>query len=224
MVLNGIAGSDGLLPSVAALESRKNLALANKESIVMAGPIILKLAKKNNLQVIPVDSEHSALFFLLHNQPKHNLAEIILTASGGAFHKKTLQDLEQVTVKQALAHPNWDMGVKITIDSATLANKALEVIEAQHLFNLELRQIKVVIHPQSYVHSLIRTIDGSLYAQLSKPDMRIPIQNALTYPDLLPVGYGRLDLAHCTLNFLPVDQEKHRMLSLGYILIVYIIL
>ncbi|MBN1525030.1 MAG: 1-deoxy-D-xylulose-5-phosphate reductoisomerase [Spirochaetales bacterium] len=216
IVVNGIAGSAGMLSSFAAIESGKALALANKETIVMAGPLLLREAAKNNLPVIPVDSEHSAIFHLLGQDRRPVLEEIILTASGGAFRDLPKEKLEHVALEDALNHPNWDMGPKITIDSSTMANKALEVIEANLLFHLPLEKIRVVIHPQSFVHSLIRTTDGSLYAQLSRPDMRIPIQNALTWPDLLDVGFGRLDIEHCTLEFRPVDFIKYPLLALGY--------
>jgi 1-deoxy-D-xylulose-5-phosphate reductoisomerase len=216
IIVNGIAGSAGLLPSFAAIESGKNLALANKETIVMAGPLILEKAKSRNLRIIPVDSEHSAIFHLLRGLPGRHLDQIILTASGGAFRDLDHEALRRVTVADALKHPNWNMGKKITIDSATMANKALEVIEACHLFGLPPDKIRVLIHPQSCVHSLIRTVDGTLYAQISKPDMHIPIQNALTYPDLEDVGYGRLDLSNSTLQFFPVDEKKYPLLAIGY--------
>jgi 1-deoxy-D-xylulose-5-phosphate reductoisomerase len=216
MVLNGIAGAGGLLPSLASIQSHKDLALANKETVVMAGEMLFHLAAQYKVNIIPVDSEHSALFQLSRHYPHQDIVEIILTASGGAVRDIPLRKLNAIKISTLLNHPNWKMGTKITIDSATMANKALEVIEAHHFFKLNAAQIKVVIHPQSYVHSLIRTVDGSLYAQLSKPDMRIPIQNALTYPKLLPIEFGRLDLEHCTISFLPVDKKKYPMLDLGY--------
>jgi 1-deoxy-D-xylulose-5-phosphate reductoisomerase len=215
IVVNGIAGASGLEPSLEAIASHKNLALANKETVVMAGSLLFNLAKKHNTNIIPVDSEHSAIFQLMQNQKNNSLSEIILTASGGAVRDIPFESLHDITPVVVLKHPNWDMGAKITIDSATMANKALEVIEAHHFFQIAVSKIKVVIHPQSYVHSLIRTVDGSLYAQISKPDMRIPIQNALTYPRLLAADYGRLDLENCEISFRPVDLEKYHMLTLG---------
>ncbi|MBN1797306.1 MAG: 1-deoxy-D-xylulose-5-phosphate reductoisomerase [Spirochaetales bacterium] len=215
MVVNGIAGASGLLPSLETIKSHKDLALANKETVVMAGNLLFNLAKKHKTDIIPVDSEHSALFFLTRNHGLNTIAEMILTASGGAVRDMPVEQLHDITPAAVLRHPNWDMGAKITIDSATMANKALEVMEAHHFFKIDIANIKVVIHPQSYVHSLIRTVDGSLYAQISKPDMRIPIQNALTYPELLPVGHGELDIEKCTISFRPVDPTKYPMLSLG---------
>jgi 1-deoxy-D-xylulose-5-phosphate reductoisomerase len=215
MVVNGIAGASGLLPSLEAIKSHKDLALANKETVVMAGSLLFDLAQKHKTNIIPVDSEHSALFFLTNNRGFNSIAELILTASGGAVRDIPTEQLRTITPDRVLKHPNWDMGAKITIDSATMANKALEVIEAHHFFNMDIANIKVVIHPQSYVHSLIRTIDGSLYAQISKPDMRIPIQNALSFPELFPVGHGKLDIENCNFSFRPVDPDKYPMLTLG---------
>ena len=216
IVVNGIAGSDGLLPSVTSLESGKNLALANKETIVMAGAIIADIASKNNKKIIPVDSEHSAIFQLLQGKKKEDIDEIIITASGGAFRDLPASELKNVKPEDAIKHPNWSMGTKITIDSSSMANKGLEVIEAYQLFNLPLSKIKVLIHPQSMVHSLVRTAEGSLYAQISKPDMRVPIQNALTWPELGPSLFGRLDLSGVSLSFHAPDFEKYKMLKLAY--------
>lgn len=216
IVVNGIAGADGLLPSVASIESGKNLALANKESIVMAGSIVSKIAAKKGKKIIPVDSEHSAVFHLLQRHDKNEIDEIILTASGGAFRELDAEEMKNVTLEDALKHPNWSMGQKITIDSASLANKGLEVIEAYQLFGIPLEKIRVLIHRQSMVHSLIRTREGSLYAQISKPDMRIPIQNALTWPELGPSIFGRLDLEGVTLDFSKPDFRKYPMLALAY--------
>ena len=216
LVINGISGAAGLLPSFAALESGKHLALANKETVVMAGPLLLETARNRRLRVIPVDSEHSAVFHLLGDDKRPQLEEIILTASGGAFRDRSVTELATVTPEEAMAHPNWSMGPKITIDSATMANKALEVIEAHYLFRLPPERIKVVIHPQSYVHSLIRTKDGVLYAQLSLPDMRLPILSALTYPAPAEATFGRLDIESCTLEFRPVDPEKYPLVGLGF--------
>jgi len=216
IVVNGVAGSEGLLPSVTSLESGKNLALANKETIVMAGSLITDIASKNNKKIIPVDSEHSAIFQLLQGKKKEEIDEIVITASGGAFRDLPASELKNVKLEDALKHPNWSMGTKITIDSSSMANKGLEVIEAYQLFNIPLCKIKVLIHPQSMVHSLVRTTDGSLYAQISKPDMRVPIQNALTWPDVGPSLFGRLDLSGVSLTFQSPDFEKYKMLELAY--------
>jgi 1-deoxy-D-xylulose-5-phosphate reductoisomerase len=215
IVINGIAGSAGLLSSIAVVESGKDLALANKETVVMAGELIKKMAAKTGSAVIPVDSEHSAIFHLLRNMPRGNLAEIILTASGGAFRNYAKEELPYVTMKQALVHPTWSMGMKITIDCATMANKGLELIETHHLFEAPPDIIKVVIHPQSYVHSMVRTKEGSLYAQISKPDMRIPIQNALSYPELYS-NVEPFDLIGKKLEFFPLDFERYKMLEIAY--------
>jgi 1-deoxy-D-xylulose-5-phosphate reductoisomerase len=216
IVVNGIAGSSGFLPSLWAIEAGKDLALANKETIVMAGPLIMAKAQEMNVNIIPVDSEHSAVFFLLKNIERKNIKEIILTASGGAFRDYPLEKLSSVTPADALKHPTWNMGNKITIDSATMANKGLEIIEAKYLFNVDKNKIKVLIHPQSYVHSLVRTKDNCLYAQISNPDMRIPIKNALTFPEIIENSLEHLTLAGKQLNFLEWDRKKYPMLALAY--------
>jgi 1-deoxy-D-xylulose-5-phosphate reductoisomerase len=216
MVVHGISGTQGLLPSFASIQSGKGLALANKETVVMAGGLLFKLALKHQTVIIPVDSEHSALFHLLRKEAADNIKEIVLTASGGALRDLPPNRFADVTIEDVLKHPNWKMGAKITVDSATMANKALEVIEAHHFFNIEISKIKVVIHPQSFVHSLIKTIEGSFYAQISKPDMRLPIQNALTYPELCAADYGSLDLDDCRMTFKAVDPRRYPMLALGY--------
>ena len=216
IVVNGVAGADGLKPSIISLETGKDLALANKETIVMAGGLIKSLAAGKSKNIIPVDSEHSAIFHLLRDRNFKTVSEIIITASGGAFRDLRTEDLKNVTLEDAVKHPNWSMGQKITIDSASMANKGLEVIEAHQLFDLDIERIKVLIHPQSMVHSLIRTAEGSIYAQISRPDMRIPIQNALTYPDTGPSLFGALDLDNITLDFRKPDFSKYRMLSLAY--------
>lgn len=182
IVVNGIAGAAGLLPSKIVLENKIDLALANKETIVMAGQLIKNLAKENDSKILPVDSEHSAIFNLVEKIGKENISKIVITASGGPFRTFTKEQLNNVTVEQALNHPTWKMGKKITIDSSTLANKGLEVIEAAYLFDVTSEQIEVVVHPQSFIHSLVRTNDGMLYAQISDPDMKHPIYNALTWP------------------------------------------
>ncbi|MDR1128715.1 MAG: 1-deoxy-D-xylulose-5-phosphate reductoisomerase [Treponema sp.] len=216
IVVNGIAGAAGLEPSLAVLETGADLALANKETMVMAGELVFSLAKRNKARIIPVDSEHSAVFSLLEAHGRDRIAEILLTASGGPFRKKPREELEHITPKEALNHPTWNMGPKITIDSATLANKGLEVIEAAELFNLGIEQIKVVVHPQSIVHSMVRLKDGAVYAQLSRPDIRLPIHNALYYPEITPCSFGLLDLDSLVLEFEKPDYDRFPMLPLAY--------
>ena len=196
LVVIAISGSSGLSPTLAAIKAGKNVALANKESLVMAGEIILKEAELNKAQILPVDSEHSAIWQCLSNE-RREVTQLILTASGGPFYQYSPAQLERVTPEQALRHPSWQMGRKITVDSATLMNKGLEVIEAHWLFNMPFDNIKVLIHPQSIVHSMVEFIDGSIKAQLSYPDMRLPIQYALSYPERLPnPRLPRLDWSH----------------------------
>lgn len=216
IVVNGIAGSEGLMPSVLTLKSGKNLALANKETIVMAGKLIMNLALKYRKKILPVDSEHSAIFHLLENRNMNTVKEIILTASGGPFRQIPLNEFSNITLKDALKHPTWEMGKKITIDSATMANKGLEVIEAHGLFSLSGDKIKVLIHPESQVHSLIRTTDASMFAQISNPDMKIPIGNALFYPELMKSTFGDLKLADKTLTFFEADYIRYPLLKLAY--------
>jgi len=216
LVVNGISGSRGLLPSVKSLENKKNLALANKETVVMAGNLVSDLARRSGVLLLPVDSEHHAVFTLLHNRSKEEVREIILTASGGAFRNLSYEQLKHVRLEDAVTHPNWNMGAKITVDSATMANKGLEVIEAHYLFDFPVSAIRVLIHPQSYVHSLVRTTDGFLYAQISQPDMRLSIQDALTYPRLQRSCIEPFDLTDKSLSFEPVDPRKYRLLSLAY--------
>jgi 1-deoxy-D-xylulose-5-phosphate reductoisomerase len=216
IVVNGIAGAAGLEPSFAALEAGADLALANKETIVMAGKLVFGLAKRKKAQIIPVDSEHSAVFSLLEAHGRDRTAEILLTASGGPFRKKPLEELKHITPEDALNHPTWNMGPKITIDSATLANKGLEVIEAAEFFDMSVEQIRVVVHPQSIVHSMIRLKDGAIYAQLSRPDIRLPIHNALYYPDIVPCSVDPLDFDCLTLKFEKPDYERFPMLMLAY--------
>jgi len=214
VTLNGISGAAGLEPSMAAIDAGSDLALANKETMVMAGPLVFRRAHEKEVNIIPVDSEHSALFHLIkaHGTPD----EIILTASGGPFRNYSLKEMEKVSPQAALAHPTWNMGAKITIDSASMANKGLEVIEAARLFNLPPEKIKVLIHPQSIVHSMIRMKDGAVYAQLSSPDMRLPIHNALYWPNTASSDFGRLDFDSLTLEFFPPDMEKFPLLALAY--------
>jgi 1-deoxy-D-xylulose-5-phosphate reductoisomerase len=216
ITVNGIAGAAGLLPSEAVIKAGSDLALANKETVVMAGEIIFALAKEKKVQVIPVDSEHSALFKLLESHGSSNTEELILTASGGPFRNRSPEELVNVTLEEALVHPTWNMGPKISIDSATLANKGLEVIEAAFLFSFPPEKIKVVIHPQSIVHSMIRLKNGAVYAQMSKPDMRLPIHDALFWPRTEPSPFGALDLDSLSLNFEKADFDSFPMLALAY--------
>jgi 1-deoxy-D-xylulose-5-phosphate reductoisomerase len=216
IVVNGAAGSGGLGPSLAALSSGKDLALANKESVVMAWHLLESAARASGAKVLPVDSEHAALFQLLSRRDVADVEELVITASGGAFRDRPLDELTSVTPDEAASHPNWAMGRKITIDSATMANKGLEVIEASRLYGFEPERVRVLIHPQSLVHALVRTRDGSLYAQLSEPDMRVPIQNALTWPECIPCPFGRLDLAGRTLEFREPEGKRYPLLSLAY--------
>ncbi|GHU27061.1 1-deoxy-D-xylulose 5-phosphate reductoisomerase [Spirochaetia bacterium] len=215
IVINGIAGSAGLEPSRVTLENGIDLALANKESIVMAGPLLRECAARTGAKIIPVDSEHSAIFRLLERSGE--IDEILLTASGGPFRTLSKETLACVGPEEALHHPTWNMGAKISLDSATMANKGLEVIEAARLFDLPVEKIKVVIHPQSIVHSMIRLHDGSVYAQLSQPDMRLPIQFALYYPDSAPkLCIETLHFDDLTLHFESPDPERFPMLPLAY--------
>ncbi|MDR2842994.1 MAG: 1-deoxy-D-xylulose-5-phosphate reductoisomerase [Spirochaetaceae bacterium] len=217
IVLHGIAGSAGLDVTLAVLESGADLALANKETVVMAWDLVKNMADLNKCKIIPVDSEHSAVFSLInaHCESHLELDEIILTASGGPF--RNVKDLNCVTVEDALAHPTWNMGAKITIDSASLANKGLEVIEAVRLFNMPCEKVSVVIHPQSIVHSMIRKTDGTVYAEMSNPDMRLPIHKALYFPLVKPCPFARLDFnAPLSLSFDAPDFERFPMLRLAY--------
>ena len=216
IAVNGIAGAAGLEPSAAVIESGADLALANKETIVMAGRLIVDLAEKKKVNIIPVDSEHSAIFKLIEAHGKENVSEIILTASGGPFLNYPPEKLKQVKPEDALSHPTWKMGPKITVDSATIANKGLEVIEAAGLFGFPPEIIKVVIHPQSVVHSMIRLADGAVYAQLSKPDMRLPIHEALFWPETEEFTLSSLNFDTLTLTFTPPDYERFPMLGLAY--------
>ena len=217
IVLSAIAGAAGLRGSWAALQAKKPLALANKDTLVVAGPLVMNLAKQNRCPLIPVDSEHSAIFQIIHERGIEEVERIVLTASGGPFRGKTRRQLENVTPEQALNHPTWKMGKKITIDSATLMNKALEIIEARWLFGLAPEQIQVVIHPESIVHSFVEFRDGSVLAQLSPPDMRLPIQYALTYPERLPGPTKRLNWSELkSLTFEQPDRATFGALDLGF--------
>jgi 1-deoxy-D-xylulose-5-phosphate reductoisomerase len=216
MVLNAIVGSAGLVPTVATLGEGLDLALANKESLVVGGELVTQLAEATGAQIIPVDSEHSALFQLLGSERAGTVDRLILTASGGPFRGKRRDQLEDVTVEQALAHPTWDMGGKITIDSATLMNKGLELIEAHHLFGTPYEQIDVAVHPQSIIHSLIQLCDGATLAHLGYPDMRIPISYALHYPERVDVPVRPLDLVELgSMTFEAADEETFACLRLA---------
>ncbi|MEA2199290.1 MAG: 1-deoxy-D-xylulose-5-phosphate reductoisomerase [Solirubrobacteraceae bacterium] len=216
LVLNGIVGSAGLVPSVAALGEGIDLALANKESLVVGGELVTQLAEATGAAIIPVDSEHSAIYQLLASEPPGTVDRLILTASGGPFRGRTAAELEEVTVEQALAHPTWAMGGKITIDSATLMNKGLELIEAHHLFGTPYEQIDVVVHAQSIIHSLIQLCDGATLAHLGYPDMRVPIAYALHHPDRVDVPVAPLDLVSIgSLTFEAVDEDTFRCLKLA---------
>ena len=220
IVINGIAGSAGLMPSVFVLERGIDHALANKETVVMAYPLVHTLAKTNNCRILPVDSEHSAVFSLINHFGRENVARIVLTASGGPFRTFPKEKLLKVTLEDALKHPTWNMGPKITVDSSSLANKGLEVIEACRLFDAKPEQVKVTIHPQSLVHSLIQTKDGALYAQISKPDMKHPILTALTWPDFTENSLELLNLydfeSPLEMTFAGPDFDRFPMLRLAY--------
>ena len=209
MVLNSVVGMVGLRPTLAAIKAHKDVSLANKETLVAGGALVMAAARENGVKILPVDSEHSAIFQCLQGCPEEKaLNRLILTASGGPFFGKTREELKAVTPEQALKHPNWDMGAKVTIDSATMMNKGLEIMEASWLFDLPADRIDVVVHRESIVHSLIEYVDHSMIAQLGLPDMRIPIQYALTWPQRHPSPVGQLDLAKaCTLSFYEPDYE-----------------
>lgn len=217
VVLAAIVGGAGLVPTLQAVQAGKEVALANKEALVMAGEIFVNEAKKANTRLFPVDSEHSAIFQCLQGNRRDEVDKLILTASGGPFLRTPLSRLRHVTISQALKHPNWKMGRKITIDSATMMNKGLEVVEAHWEFDVEPSRIDVVIHPQSVVHSMVRYQDGTIIAQLGMADMRIPIAYALAYPHRLDGGWRPLEMTdHGELNFLPVDKRRYPALGLAY--------
>ena len=218
IVLNSIIGFAGLKPTIAAIESKKDIALANKETLVVAGELIMNLVKKHQINLLPVDSEHSAIFQCLNGENKNEINRLIITASGGSFRDRSRNDLKNVTVAEALNHPNWSMGAGITIDSATMFNKGLEVIEAKWLFDLSYDQIDVVIHPESIIHSMVEFRDYSTIAQLSNPDMRMPIQYAFTYPNREKLfGVQPLDFTKIrNLTFSPVDMKRFPALELSY--------
>jgi 1-deoxy-D-xylulose-5-phosphate reductoisomerase len=213
IVLNALPGAAGIDPSMAAAEAGKDLALANKESMVCAGRLLKESLASSGGRLLPVDSEHSALFILLERMGRENVEELILTASGGPFRDCPLEDIAKADVASALAHPTWSMGRKITVDSATMANKGLEVMEAIELFGFGVDLIKVLIHPESRIHSLVRCRDGSLYAQISRPDMRLPIHNALFWPDTRKAGFGALDLNGESLSFREPEAARYPLFS-----------
>jgi 1-deoxy-D-xylulose-5-phosphate reductoisomerase len=216
-VVTGIVGCAGLLPTIAAIEAGKDIALANKETLIAGGPVVLPLVKKHGVKLLPADSEHSAIFQCLQGVPKEGLRRILLTASGGAFRDWDVEKLAEVTVADALKHPNWSMGRKITVDSATLMNKGLEVIEAHFLFGLDYDNIDIVIHPQSIIHSLIELQDTSVLAQLGWPDMRLPLLYALSWPDRIYTNWERLDLVKAgNLTFREPDHQKYPCMNLAY--------
>lgn len=216
MVLTAVSGAAGLIPTVAAIRAGKDIALANKETMVAAGPLVVGLAGEYGVRIIPVDSEHSAIWQCLHGEDVRDVEKIILTASGGPFRNFSREEMAAVTVREALAHPNWSMGPKITIDSATLMNKGLEVIEARWLFGIDYDRIEVLLHPQSIIHSMVEFVDGSILAQLGLPDMRLPIQYAFTYPHRKKSGLPRLKRSLDTLTFEEPDEERFPALKLAY--------
>lgn len=217
LVLSAIVGFAGLMPAITALEAGKDLALANKETLVAAGRIVTNLAKRKNCRILPVDSEHSAIFQCLNGESAKHVKRLVLTASGGPFRGYNTEQLKRVTVEECLKHPNWSMGRKITVDSATLVNKGLEVIEARWLFDVDYDYIDVLVHPQSIVHSMVEYVDGSIIAQLGMPDMRVPIQYALTYPKRFPCSALSLNLACIgSLTFTEPDHDVFPGLSLAY--------
>lgn len=217
LVLNSVVGSIGVLPTLSAIRSRKNIALANKETLVVAGALIMEEAKKYGVKIIPVDSEHSAIFQCLQGEASNTISKVILTASGGPFRERQKRDLIDVKFHEALKHPNWSMGRKISIDSATLMNKGLEVIEAKWLFDVNVDKIDVVVHPQSIIHSMVEMEDSSVMAQLGLPDMKLPIQYAFTYPKRLKGNIPKLNLKEIgQLTFYEADLDKFPCLALAY--------
>lgn len=217
IVLTAMVGYSGLRPTINAIRAGKAIALANKETLVVAGELINELAQQYRTPILPVDSEHSAVFQCLTGEIGNKIEKVILTASGGPFRNCTMEQLQTVTKAQALKHPNWDMGAKITIDSATMMNKGFEVIEAKWLFGVRPDQIEVVVHPQSIIHSMVQFEDGSVKAQMGLPDMRLPIQYAFSYPDRIPSSFERLDLVKCaSLTFEQPDTTRFRNLALAY--------
>lgn len=217
VLVTGIVGMIGIRPTIAAIEAGKDIALANKETLVTAGHIIMPLTERKGVSILPVDSEHSAIFQSLHGENRARVEKILLTASGGPFRGKTREELADMTVEDALKHPNWSMGKKVTIDSASLCNKGLEVMEAKWLFDVALSQIEVVVHPQSILHSAVQYADGGIMGQMGVPDMKLPIQYALFYPDRRPMEIGRVDLCKLgSLTFEKPDTDTFGGLALAY--------
>ncbi len=217
ILISAIVGSAGLRPTLSALPHAKRIALANKETLVMAGDIFMDSIEKHGVELIPVDSEHNAIFTIIQNIEKPHIKRIVLTASGGSLKNKPIDELKSVSPEEALAHPTWNMGDKITIDSATLMNKGLEVIETRHLFNVDYNSIDVIIHPESIIHSMVETIDGAMIAHMGIPDMAFPILSALTYPNKYENSFGKLDLLEIgSLNFRPFDTNRYPALDLCY--------
>lgn len=216
MVLTAMVGFAGLSPTIHAIKARKTICLANKETLVVAGDLICRLAAEYHVNILPVDSEHSAIFQSIVGEGDNEIEKILLTASGGPFRKFTLDQMRDVKAADALRHPTWDMGAKITIDSASMMNKGFEVIEAKWLFGVEADKIQVLVHPQSIVHSAVQFRDGGVKAQLGVPDMRLPIQYAFSFPERLPLNCDRLDLFRQPLEFFEPDMEKFRCLAMAY--------
>ena len=216
MVLTAMVGFAGLSPTIHAIKARKTICLANKETLVVAGDLICRLAAEYHVNILPVDSEHSAIFQSLVGEGDNEIEKILLTASGGPFRKFTLAEMRDVKAADALRHPTWEMGAKITIDSASMMNKGFEVIEAKWLFGVEAEKIQVLVHPQSIVHSAVQFRDGGVKAQLGVPDMRLPIQYAFSFPERLPLNGDRLDLFRQPLEFFEPDMEKFRCLAMAY--------
>lgn len=217
IVLNSLLGSVGLEPTIRAIESGKNIALANKETLVVAGELVMQYAKKYNVDILPVDSEHAAIFQCLNGERKDLIQKVIITASGGSFRDLSREELKNVTVEDALNHPNWSMGHKITIDSATMMNKGFEVIEAKWLFDLDIDQIETILHKESIIHSMVEFVDTSVMAQLGTPDMRMPIQYAFTYPERIEHNAPSLNLAEIAqLNFKAMDFNRYKCLKYAY--------
>ena len=217
VLVTAIVGMIGIRPTIAAIKAGKTIALANKETLVTAGHIIMPLAKEKGVSILPVDSEHSAIFQSMHGENRERVSKILLTASGGPFRGKKTEELQDITVEDALKHPNWSMGRKITVDSATLVNKGLEVMEAKWLFDVEPEQIQVVVHPQSIIHSMVEYVDGGIMAQLGMPDMKLPIQYALFYPDRRPMDGRKVDFfALKSISFEEPDVKTFRGLQLAY--------
>ncbi len=217
MVLTAMVGFSGLLPTINAVKAKKDIALANKETLVVAGELISRLIKENQVNIFPVDSEHSAIFQCLTGEFLNEIEKIYLTASGGPFRKYSEEELKKVTKKQALNHPNWDMGAKITIDSATMMNKGFEAIEAKWLFDLKPEQIDIIVHPQSIIHSLVQFTDGSVKAQMGLPDMKLPIQYAFTYPHRIKTDFPRFNFSdYPELTFEKPDTKKFRTIEIAY--------